>query len=195
MAREAQLRLKRLFDILVCTVLLVSLAPVLLMLAVVVRMTSPGPILYVQERAGLGGKPFRIIKFRTMSGTADPAKGPSPEDDVVRMTRVGSILRDYGLDELPQLVNILRGEMSIIGPRPILVQQVGTLPHCWHRMFDMRPGVLSLAAVEGRRSIPMERRYELHTQYVNEWSLALDWQILWRSLFVVLRREAARDDV
>jgi len=115
--------------------------------------------------------------------------------DEARITSIGHFMRDYGLDELPQLLNIIKGDMSIVGPRSPLPQQVTAFPTHFKKMFRMRPGVLSLAAISGRRALTMEERYNLHVQYVETWTLKLDVKIMWRSLFVVFRREAATENL
>jgi lipopolysaccharide/colanic/teichoic acid biosynthesis glycosyltransferase len=194
--RQVQLAIKRLIDIVLCLGVIILAWPFLLVIALLVKFSSPGPVLYVQERVGLWEKVFQMIKFRTMdeSSSAESAMVWTAAEEA-RITPVGRFLRDYGLDELPQVLNILRGEMSIVGPRPPLPAQVEQYAPYQRRMFWMRPGVLSLAAVDGRRSIPVERRIELHVQYVEKWSLRLDVTILWRALFVVLNRQDASETV
>ncbi len=187
--------MKRLFDLCVCTLLLVILFPLLVVCAVVVKLSSPGPVFFIQTRVGKNEKPYKMVKFRTMTGAPDPKILKWSAAEEARITKVGHFLRDYGIDELPQLINIIKGDMSIIGPRSPLPQQVKLFPPRFRKMFAMRPGVLSLAVIAGRRSVPIEKRYELHVQYVENWSLKMDLIILWRSLFVVLRRESARDNL
>lgn len=188
-----QLAIKRLLDIVICLIVLVVGAPICLVIAVLVCLSSPGPIFFVQDRVGLNGQIFRMYKFRTMVGEPDESTVVWSQSDEERITRVGRFLRDYGLDELPQAVNILKGDMSIVGPRPPLPSQVENYSDYQKTMFRMRPGVFSLAAVRGRRSIPMEERIELHVRYVENWSLGLDAKILWRGLLVVLGRENASE--
>ncbi len=187
-----QLTLKRLLDIVLCLVVLLVSGPALLLIALLIKVTSPGPVFFVQERVGLGQRVYRMPKFRTMT---DRPSGRSKlawtAEDEARITPLGRTLRDYGLDELPQLYSILKGDMSIVGPRPPLPAQVESYTERQKRMFRMRPGVVSLAAVEGRRSLPVEARIDLHVRYVESWSLRLDLQILWRALFVVLGRQDA----
>lgn len=193
-----QLRLfaKRLLDITLCLIVAILSLPLLALIAILIAVTSPGPVFFTQGRVGLNQQIFRIIKFRTMTGKSkDKAAQLWTKTEEARVTPVGRFLRDYGLDELPQVFNILQGDMSIIGPRPPLPALVEEFTNSQRKMFQMRPGVLSLAAVEGRRSIPMERRIELHVQYVEEWSLRLDLWILWRSLFVVIGRKDASDSI
>ncbi len=191
-----QLALKRFLDILLSLVAILLSWPVLLLIAILVKLSSPGPVFFVQERAGLGQKPFPMFKFRTMVEALSKQQATVwTAAEEARITPVGRFLRDYGLDELPQLLNILRGDMSIVGPRPPLPVQVEGYTERQRKMFQMRPGVLSLAAVEGRRALPVEQRIELHVRYVEEWSLWLDLKILWRALFVVLRRQDATEAI
>jgi lipopolysaccharide/colanic/teichoic acid biosynthesis glycosyltransferase len=192
--RRLQLGIKRLIDIIVSLALLILGFPLWVALAILVNLSSPGPILFVQERVGKDGKPFRLYKFRSM--TVAPPGGPPAgwsEAEEARITRVGRFLRDYGLDELPQVLNILKGDMSIIGPRPPLPSRAKHYTERQRKVFQMRPGVICLAAFQGRRSIPMEERLELHVQYVERWSLWLDLIILLRTIPVVLGRKDARD--
>ena len=193
MSHKIQLFIKRFLDISVCSILLICFFPILLLLAILVKLSSSGPIFFMQERIGKDENPYRIIKYRTMIGRPDNDATRWTKSDEVRIAPVGRFMRDYGLDELPQLLNILRGDMSIIGPRPPLPQQVKIFSSRFKKMFKMRPGVLSLAAIAGRRSLTMEERYELHVQYVEKWSLKLDLKILFKSFFIVLRREAATE--
>ena len=194
--KNCQLALKRLFDLIVCTGALVVLLPVMLIISIVVKLSSQGPVLFVQERVGKDERLFRILKFRTMLQTVDVKIPPAwSRSDELRTTRAGRFLRDYGLDELPQLINIIRGDMSVIGPRPPLPALAAQFTENQRIMFRMRPGVLSLAAVEGRRSIPMSQRIDKHVLYVENWSLCLDAGILWRSLFVVLSRRDASETI
>ena len=190
-----QLAIKRLFDVVVCLIVLILGAPIYLVVAALVKLSSPGPILFVQDRVGLMGRVFRTYKFRTMVGAPDESSVVWSQSDEQRITRVGRFLRDYGLDELPQAVNILKGDMSIVGPRPPLPSQVESYSEHQKTMFRMRPGVFSLAAVRGRRSIPMEERIELHVRYVENWSLRLDAMILYKGLLVVLGRENASETI
>ncbi len=193
MSHNIQLYIKRFFDIGVCLLIIIIGFPFFLLFGILVKLSSPGPVFFVQTRIGKNEKPYKIIKFRTMSGSPDKNAMRWTKSDEDRITRIGHFMRDFGFDELPQLFNILKGDMSIIGPRSPLPQQVEAFPSRFKKMFTMRPGVLSLAVIAGRRSLTMEQRYELHVQYVETWSLKLDFKILWRSLFVVLRRESATE--
>lgn len=193
MLLKLQLSIKRIFDIVICSVVMVLGFPLLILLALLVKISSKGPVFFIQVRVGRHEKPYKIIKFRTMSGAPDQNATHWNKSEEDRITSAGQFMRDYGLDELPQLLNIIKGDMSIVGPRTPLPQQVATFSPRLKKMFDMRPGVLSLAAIAGRRNLTMNERYELHVQYVEKWSLKLDLKILWQSLFVVLRREAASE--
>lgn len=193
LSRRLSLVAKRAMDVGLSLVALEAGLPLMALLVPAVKLSSPGPLLFVQERVGKDGRVFKMYKFRTMKvSTADQPLTWSKSDED-RVTPIGRLLRDYGLDELPQLLNILRGEMSIVGPRPPLPAQAETYSEEQREVFEMRPGVLSLAAVRGRRSLTPERRIALHVQYVRTWSLGLDLEILCRSLFVVLGRQDAVD--
>ncbi len=189
----SQLAIKRALDVLTCGLLLLLLAPVLAVLYVFIKLASPGPALFVQDRVGLGERVYRMYKFRTMAVRAGPASLQWSKAEEDRIIPGGRFLRDFGLDELPQLFNILKGDMSVIGPRPPLPARLAEYTPVQRLAFRMRPGVLSLAAVMGRRSLPMARRLDYHAEYVEKWNLGLDAWILWRSLFVVLGREAATE--
>jgi lipopolysaccharide/colanic/teichoic acid biosynthesis glycosyltransferase len=187
--RSLRLAIKRLLDITLSLVILVLGFPLFACIAALVKLSSAGSVLFVQERVGRQGKVFRMYKFRSMTV---PVPGYQPwgwgTAEEARVTRIGRILRDYGLDELPQVLNILRGEMSIIGPRPPLPWRAREYTQRQRKVFRMRPGVLSPGAYQGRRSIPMEERIELHVQYVERWSLWLDLVVLLRCIPVILRR-------
>jgi lipopolysaccharide/colanic/teichoic acid biosynthesis glycosyltransferase len=171
-------------------VLIVFGFPLLVLIAGLVRLSSPGPVLFVQERVGRHGQHFSMYKFRSMTV---PPQGYEAtgwgETEQARITAVGKFLRDYGLDELPQVFNILRGEMSIVGPRPPLPRRARDYSERQRKVFQVLPGVLAPGAYQGRRSIPMEERIELHVQYVENWSLWLDLVVLLRCIPVILRRQ------
>jgi lipopolysaccharide/colanic/teichoic acid biosynthesis glycosyltransferase len=193
--RQLRLGVKRVADVCVCSAILVLGFPFFALIALLVKLSSPGPVFFVQGRVGMKVRVYQMIKFRTMTGQPDPSAIAWTKAEEARITSVGRFLRDFGLDELPQVVNIVKGDMSIIGPRPPLPAQVAAYSPEQLKAFDMRPGVLSLAAVEGRRAIPMEERIALHVRYVEHWSLRLDIWILARSLLTVLRRQNAVETV
>ncbi len=191
---QLQRMVKRGFDIVVCTIILVVGFPVFLLLALLSWIASRGPFFFIQERAGLHGSTFRMYKFRSMRGTTtNPERWTHAEEQ--RITPVGRFLRNYGLDELPQVLNILKGDMSIIGPRPPLPTQAETFTPEQRGMFEMRPGVLSWVAIMGRRSMPMDSRWNWHAFYVRRWSLWLDFIILIHSLIVVLGKQNVNEIV
>jgi lipopolysaccharide/colanic/teichoic acid biosynthesis glycosyltransferase len=193
--RSAGLGIKRGFDVLFALSLLVVLAPLLLLVTLAIRLTSPGPILFRHERLGRDGVPFSCLKFRSMfqgAGAltlrdADGATIVGTEDP--RVTPLGRVLRQWSVDELPQLWNVLRGEMSVVGPRPDEVLALELYTGRQRRKLEMRPGLTGLATVNGRNSIPWPERLEWDARYVENFSLKLDLIILWRTAAVVLRRE------
>jgi lipopolysaccharide/colanic/teichoic acid biosynthesis glycosyltransferase len=188
MSRAGQ-AIKRLFDVLMAGVALVLLSPVFLVLAVLIRLGSPGPAIFRQERAGRDGRPFTMYKFRSMRSEAD-AFGPSPSSAAdPRLTRLGRWLRETSLDELPQLWNILKGDMSLVGPRPLYMSQAEAFTPRQRRRLEVRPGIFGLAQVQGRGELPHEEKLELDVQYVERMSLAQDLRILWCGLRMSVRRQ------
>ncbi|GAB4400885.1 MAG: hypothetical protein Kow00123_09510 [Anaerolineales bacterium] len=187
--------LKRATDIVVSVIGLVLLAPVFLVIAAAIKLDSPGPVFFRQERVGKDGRIFRIFKFRTMvqNATEHPLGYHTNERDP-RVTRVGRFLRAYSLDELPQFFNILAGDMSLVGPRPTLPYQVEKYNDFQRRRLLVPPGVTGLAQVNGRNQLTWPQRIERDVWYVDHWSYALDLKILWQTVGVVLRREGVYND-
>lgn len=180
---------KRAFDILIAGVLLVLLCPLLLVIALTIRLNSRGPAVFVQQRAGKDGKPFGLYKFRTMRLDVDPF-GPSPKSGAdPRLTRVGRWLREYSLDELPQLANILKGDMSLVGPRPLYVSQMAEWNERQRRRLSIRPGLTGLAQISGRGALTREDKLELDVKYVERAGLWLDAVILLATLAHVCGRK------
>jgi lipopolysaccharide/colanic/teichoic acid biosynthesis glycosyltransferase len=175
--------LPRPVDIVLAAVGLVIAAPVLLVAAVAIKLTSRGPVVYRQRRVGRDGVPFELYKLRTMRLGADPVGVGTPvlEGDP-RVTSAGRILRRFSLDELPNLVNVLRGDMAIVGPRPTLEAQVDLYTPRQRRRLEVKPGLTGWAQVNGRAGIPWEERIELDVWYVDHRSAALDARILGRTL-------------
>jgi exopolysaccharide biosynthesis polyprenyl glycosylphosphotransferase len=194
---ETLLLLKRVLDFLMAFVLLVVLSPLLLVLAALIKLTSKGPVLFRQTRCGLGGRKFTLLKFRSMHPDADLRReelealnemdGPvfKIRDDP-RCTAVGRFMRKFSLDELPQLVNVLKGEMSFVGPRPPLPEEVDRYEPWQRRRLRMQPGLTCLWALEGRSKLSFRRWMELDLQYIDNWSPALDLKIFLRTIPVVL---------
>ena len=162
---------------------LVLLSPVLALAAAAIKLDSRGPVLYRQRRAGLGGRPFDLLKLRTMHPGADPVGVGTPvlEGDP-RVTRVGSFLRRFSLDELPNLCNVLRGELAIVGPRPTIQSQVDAYTDEQRRRLEVKPGLTGWAQVNGRTSLPWPERIELDVWYVDNRSAGLDLRILARTV-------------
>jgi len=189
-SRTIQLTVKHLLDRAVAALLLILLAPVLVILAGLIVLDAGWPPLFIQERVGLDGRIFFIYKFRTMINNAvRQGLGMTVEQQDSRITRIGAWLRGWSLDELPQLVNILKGDMSLVGPRPTLACQVAQYSRPQRRRLEMKPGVTGWAQVNGRNALPWSRRIELDVWYVDHFSLWLDLRILWRTVGVFLRRE------
>lgn len=179
-------RVKRVFDVVVASVVLVLTAPVQAVLAWLVARDLGRPVLFRQTRPGLGGRPFTLVKFRTMRDV-DPARGRVTDAD--RLTPFGTTLRATSLDELPTLWNVLRGEMSLVGPRPLLMQYLQRYTPEQARRHEVRPGITGLAQVTGRNRITWEAKFAADVEYVDTRSLRLDLRILVRTVTSVLRRD------
>jgi undecaprenyl phosphate N,N'-diacetylbacillosamine 1-phosphate transferase len=177
--------LKRVADVICAGLSLILLTPLFLVIGSLIRLDSPGPVFFRQERAGKGGVPFRIFKFRTMYVAPAPTRGSQAQDDP-RITRVGRWLRRLSLDELPQLINVVKGEMSLIGPRPALVYQIERYDSHQRRRLDVRPGITGWAQVNGRNSLSWEEKIEFDVWYVEHRSFWLDLRILLKTTGAVL---------
>jgi sugar transferase EpsL len=178
--------LKRTFDVCAALVLLVVLSPLLLGTAAAVRLMLGSPVLFRQVRPGLHQRPFVLYKFRSMR---DLPAGSPPVPDAERLTRFGRLLRSTSLDELPELINVVRGDMSLVGPRPLLMEYLPLYSPEQARRHEMRPGVTGWAQVNGRNAVSWEERFRLDTWYVDHHSFLLDLKILLRTVKKVLIRE------
>jgi lipopolysaccharide/colanic/teichoic acid biosynthesis glycosyltransferase len=178
---------KRAIDIVGSLLLLVLLSPLLLFGALLVLVAMGRPMLFTQQRPGLGGRPFRLIKFRSMSDRCGADGAPLP--DAERLGTVGRLLRSTSLDELPELVNVLRGDMSLVGPRPLLMEYLPLYSAEQRRRHYVRPGLTGLAQVGGRNALDWDSKFALDVRYVDQWSLALDWKILGATVWQVLTRQ------
>jgi lipopolysaccharide/colanic/teichoic acid biosynthesis glycosyltransferase len=179
---------RRAVDIVVSATALVLTSPVILIAAILIRLESPGHPIYRQRRSGLHGHEFDVIKLRTMvSGAEFIGAGLAVDAGDARITKVGAVLRRTSIDELPNLVNVLRGEMSLIGPRPTLPQQVAAYTERQRGRLAVKPGLTGWAQVNGRASLPWSERIELDLWYIEHRSLALDAKILLRTVQVLLR--------
>ncbi|MDD2233826.1 MAG: sugar transferase [Desulfitobacteriaceae bacterium] len=202
-SRQGQRLLKRLLDVIISSLLLVVIWPLWLLIALWIVWDSPGPVLFRQTRVGLGGKQYGIFKFRTMFDNADAqmqAKlaGLQKIDDFVfqqkddpRVTRSGRFLRKSSLDELPQLINILLGNMSIVGPRPEVPEIVKLYTPEQSRRLSVPPGVTGLAQVNGRSELTLGQTLDYDLEYVNKWNLGLDLKIIWETVLVVFSGKGA----
>jgi len=193
---EIRLLAKRAIDVLLGSVALVVLSPFMLVIAALIRLTSPGPAIFRQERCGLNGRRFTFYKFRSMWENADAMRASLehmsrrqlalkiPNDP--RATPVGRWLRKFSIDEWPQLWNVLRGDMSLVGPRPAIPEEVDQYQRWQRRRLRMRPGLTCLWAVSGRDAVDFETWMKMDMEYIDNWSLALDWKILARTIPQVL---------
>jgi lipopolysaccharide/colanic/teichoic acid biosynthesis glycosyltransferase len=177
----------RLVDKLLAALGLLVLSPLILAAAIWIKLDSRGPVVYRQRRVGEGERPFEMLKLRTMAQGSDPVGvGTAVLRDDPRVTRSGRFLRRTSLDELPNLVNVLRGEMAIVGPRPTLAAHVEHFSIAGHRRFDVLPGITGWAQVQGRAGIPWEERVELDAWYAEHRSFALDLRILVKTFWLVV---------
>ena len=179
--------MKRAFDVVFALMLLVLLCGPMLVVALAVVATIGLPVLFLQERPGLHGRPFLLVKFRTMTNDTDDKGGPLRDE--VRLTRVGRILRNTSLDELPQLFNVIRGDLSFVGPRPLLMEYLPRYTREQARRHEVKPGITGWAQVNGRNALNWEERFKLDVWYVDHRSFGLDMKILWLTARSVLRRE------
>jgi lipopolysaccharide/colanic/teichoic acid biosynthesis glycosyltransferase len=192
---------KRITDVLLAAAALILLFPFMLLIMALIRITSPGPAIFRQERCGLNGRRFIFYKFRSMCENAEAMRASIehlserqlalkiPNDP--RLTSVGRWLRKFSFDELPQLWNVLKGDMSLVGPRPALPQEVEHYQRWQRRRLRMRPGLTCLWAVSGRDNVDFETWMRLDMEYIDKWSLALDWKIILRTVPQVLSGRGA----
>ncbi len=196
--RRLQLAVKRALDVTLASLLLVALAPVLAAVAVAVRVTSPGPAIFRQQRLGLHQRPFMVLKFRSMRSDANPevhrrflhdqAEGVCDGVEIfkvtddIRVTTVGRVIRRLSIDELPQLINVIRGEMSLVGPRPDLAYSLDIYAAHHYRRFDVLPGMTGLWQISGRSELSYLEMLELDVAYADSWNLGLDLMILARTV-------------
>jgi lipopolysaccharide/colanic/teichoic acid biosynthesis glycosyltransferase len=200
-SHRVYLACKRAIDLIACVFALPVLLPLFALIALAIRLDTPGPVLFTQLRTGRDGTRFRMYKFRTMVQNAEELKPllqhlsivPWPDFKVIddpRVTRVGRLLRKASLDELPQLINVMLGEMTLIGPRP--TSFAPSTYQLWHtKRLDVRPGITGLWQVQGRNTTTFDERLRLDIEYVSRMSLLLDLQILWRTVRAVLERSGA----
>jgi len=184
--------IKRLIDILATSIGLLVLSPLLTFIAVVVYIKMGGPVFFRQQRPGLHGKPFTLLKFRTMTDERGPDGALLPNED--RLTPFGRFLRRTSLDELPELLNVLKGDMSLVGPRPLLMKYLDRYSAEQERRHEVKPGITGWAQINGRNAISWEEKFSLDIWYVDNVSLWLDFKILFLTIWKVLRREGISHD-
>lgn len=181
--------LKRLLDIVIASIALVILSPLYIFVAYKVKKNLGSPVLFRQVRPGLNGKPFEMIKFRTMKDAVDAQGNPLPDSE--RLTPFGKMLRSTSLDEMPELWNVIKGDMSVVGPRPLLMEYLPLYNKEQAKRHDVRPGMTGHAQVNGRNAISWEQKFKLDTWYVENQSLWLDFKIMLRTVKKVI----AKDDI
>ncbi|HET9956600.1 MAG TPA: sugar transferase [Polyangiaceae bacterium] len=187
LARKTELKIKRCIDVVGAATGLVVLSPVLAGVALAIRVTLGAPVLFRQQRPGLGGRPFQMIKFRTMA-QAKPGETWYRTDEQ-RLTRLGRFLRRTSLDELPELFLVLKGDMSLVGPRPLLMEYLAKYTPEEMRRHEMVPGITGYAQVNGRQNTPFSQRLRDDVWYVDHFSLKLDGEILFKTIGLVFQRE------
>jgi len=181
------LLLKRILDVIVAGVGLIVVSPVMAVTALLIWRKMGSPVLFRQQRPGLHAKPFTLLKFRTMTFATNEKGTPLPDEQ--RLTPLGKFLRSTSLDEIPQLFNVLKGEMSLVGPRPLLMEYLSQYTPEQARRHEVKPGITGWAQVSGRNALSWEEKFGLDTWYVDNWSNGLDMRILWRTIVAVIKRE------
>jgi len=185
-SKKKDLILKRIIDVVISGIGLIILFPIFVVIGALIKLDSKGPVFFIQERAGKDGKIFRAYKLRTMIDKAEKfGLGYKIEKNDSRITRVGKYLR-WGIDELPQLINVFKGEMSMVGPRPTLIEQVNRYSKEHRRRLEVKPGVTGWALINGRNKLTWPERIKLDIWYIDHWSLWLDLKILFETIWVVI---------
>ncbi|EHK2338399.1 sugar transferase [Clostridium perfringens] len=187
-----RLFIKRTFDIIASLGGLIVLSPIMIICAILIRINLGSPIFFKQKRIGKDNKEFEMIKFRTMKDAVDKEGNQLPDE--LRLTKVGQILRSLSIDELPELINILKGDMSLIGPRPLLVKYLPLYNERQIRRHEVLPGLTGWAQVNGRNNITWSEKFELDVYYVENWSLKLDLKIFFLTFYKVFKREGISQD-
>jgi len=184
-SKKKDLIFKRIIDMVISGIGLILLFPIFVVIGALIKLDSKGPVFFVQERAGEDGKVFRAYKLRTMVDNAVVIGGKKISQDDPRITRVGKYLR-WGIDELPQLINVFKGDMSLVGPRPTLIEQVVQYSKEHKRRLEMKPGITGWALINGRNTLSWPEKIKLDIWYIDHWSLWLDLKILFKTLWVVI---------
>jgi lipopolysaccharide/colanic/teichoic acid biosynthesis glycosyltransferase len=184
--------IKPLGDFIIAFFLLIVLSPIILLTAILLFLANNGKVFFFQQRPGLNNKPFKIVKFKTMRDVFDKDGIQLPDD--VRLTKVGIIVRSASLDELLQLINVLKGDMSLVGPRPLLMQYLSRYSLEQARRHEVKPGITGWAQVTGRNAISWEQKFKLDVDYVEKQSFILDIKILWMTFLNVIQRKGISAD-
>ena len=179
--------MKRLLDLISSILLLILLSPIILFTAMFVKVKLGAPVLFKQKRPGLYGKPFYLYKFRTMTDGRD--RNGNLLSDKLRLTPAGQFLREYSLDELPQLINVLKGELSLVGPRPLLMEYLPLYTKEQAKRHLVKPGITGLSQISGRNTLSWEEKFKLDVWYVQNQTFILDLKILWRTVYKVIQTE------
>ena len=183
--KQKSIVIKRIIDVVVSGIGLIILFPIFVIIGILIKLDSKGPVFFVQERAGKDGKIFKAYKFRTMVDNAEKIGGKKISESDSRITRVGKHLR-WGIDELPQLINVFKGDMSLVGPRPTLLDQVEHYSKEDRRRLEMKPGITGWALVNGRNVLSWPEKIKLDIWYIDHWSMWLDFKILIKTIWVVI---------
>ena len=184
--------MKPLCDFFIALFLLAILFPIILLTAIFLFLANNGKVFFLQQRPGLNSKPFKIVKFKTMRDAFDKEGIPLPDE--FRLTKVGSIVRSASLDELLQLINVLKGDMSLVGPRPLLMQYLSRYSLEQAKRHNVKPGITGWAQVNGRNAISWEQKFKLDVEYVEKQSFVLDLKILWLTFVNVIQRKGISAD-
>lgn len=180
------------FDFIIAFIALIITSPLFLVISILIKLNSKGPVFFIQERLGKNGKKFKFFKFRTMvQGAPNIGLKESASQEDPRITVVGKFLREWTLDELPQLINILKGDMGLVGPRPLPEYQFGDekMKKLWQKRISVKPGLVSIVDAKGRNLVPWEKRFEYDAWYIDNWSFWLDFKILFLVFFAVLSKK------
>ena len=189
---KIQLVIKRIIDIVASALGLIILSPILLITSILIRIKLGSPIFFTQDRVGKDGKIFKMIKFRTMLDAVDKWGEPLPDEE--RLTPFGKLLRSTSIDELPELINVLKGDMSLVGPRPLLVEYVELYSKEQFRRHEVRPGITGWAQVNGRNAIGWSERFKLDVEYVDNYNILMDIKILVMTVLKVVKRDGISQD-
>jgi lipopolysaccharide/colanic/teichoic acid biosynthesis glycosyltransferase len=179
-------------DLIISLLLLIILSPIIILTAILLLIANNGKVFFFQQRPGLNCKPFKIVKFKTMRDAFDKNGVPLPDD--LRLTKVGRFVRSASLDELLQLLNVLKGDMSLVGPRPLLMQYLSRYNTEQIKRHNVKPGITGWAQVNGRNAISWEQKFKLDVEYVEKQSFTLDYKILWMTFLNVLQRKGISAD-